>query len=239
MPPEPIRVLVVEDSTDIARLIRISLEDEGMVVRHVGDLAAARERLSADPPDVAVVDVQLPDGSGFDLLRERGATFQVPIVILSSLGGESDKVLGLELGADDYMVKPFYPRELATRVRRASTRGPATPASHLVFDGLEIDLASREVTVDDAAVSLTTKEFDLLAHLAASPRTVFSREALLREVWNSSPEWQSPSTVTEHVRRLRQKVEADPSSPRRIVTVGRAGYRLEPDIGSEGGRATG
>lgn len=237
MPTEPIRVLVVEDSTDIARLIRISLEDEGMVVRHVADLAGARKWLSTDPPDVAVVDVQLPDGSGFDLLRERGTTFQVPIVILSGLGGESDKVLGLELGADDYMVKPFYPRELATRVRRASTRAPASPSSYLVFDGLVVNLASREVTVAGAPVSLTTKEFDLLAHLASSPRTVFNREALLRDVWNSSSDWQSASTVTEHVRRLRQKIEADPSRPTRIVTVGRAGYRLEPYAGGESDRA--
>lgn len=239
MPAQAIRVLIVEDEDDIATLIRMALEADGMTVRHVIDLAGARQRLMTDTPDVMVLDVNLPDGSGLDLLREPDRVDGVPVLILSGQQQESDKVLGLELGAEDYVVKPFYPRELATRVRRAATRRLVTTASRLVLGGMVIDLASREVEVGGTLVSLTTKEFDLLAHLASSPRSVFSRHTLLREVWDSSPEWQSPATVTEHVRRLRQKIETDPGRPRRIVTVGRAGYRLEPDAGEESDRALG
>lgn len=231
VPPNPIRVLVVEDTDDIATLIRIALEADGMTVRRAADLGGARQWLAADPPDVMVVDVHLPDGSGLDLLRKQATSSPVPVVALSSSDGEMDRVLGLELGADDYMVKPFFPRELAARVRRAATRQPGKSRRvRVLLDGLLIDLDSREVAVDGAPVSLTMREFDLLAHLAASPRTVFSRHDLLRDVWGSSPEWQSAATVTEHVRRLRQKIEPDPSRPQRIVTVGRAGYRLEPRI---------
>lgn len=231
MPPNPIRVLVVEDTDDTATLIRIALEADGMTVRRAADLGGARQSLASERPDVIVVDVHLPDGSGLDLVRKQATTTPVPVVVLSSSDAEIDRVLGLELGADDYMVKPFFPRELATRVRRAATRQPAkTQGARVVLDGLLIDLDSREVAVDGASVSLTTREFDLLAHLAASPRTVFSRHDLLRDVWGSSPEWQSAATVTEHVRRLRQKVEPNPRRPQRIVTVGRAGYRLEPNI---------
>lgn len=223
------RVLVVEDVGAIAALIRQALEAEGMSVHHVGDLAGARERLRSDPPDVMVLDVELPDGSGLEMLKEHGSR-DVPVVILSSRQDEMDRVVGLELGAEDYVVKPFLPRELAIRVRRAAERSSPAPSSRLVVDDLVVDLASREVQVGGVPVSLTGREFDLLAHLASSPRTVFSREDLLRDVWDSSSEWQSASTVTEHVRRLRQKIEADPSQPRRIVTVGRAGYRLEPAV---------
>lgn len=222
------RVLVVEDVAAIAALVRQALEAEGMEVHHVADLAGARDRLASRPPDVMVLDVELPDGSGLDLLQDRDG-WDVPVVILSSREDEADRVLGLDLGAEDYVVKPFFPRELAARVRRAAGRPAAAPPSRLVFDGLVVDLASREVSVGGATVSLTGREFDLLAHLASAPRTVFSREDLLRDVWNSSSEWQSAATITEHVRRLRQKVETDPARPRRIVTVGRAGYRLEPD----------
>lgn len=228
MQSDTTRVLVVEDVVPIAALIRQALEVEGMEVHHVADLAGARARLTSDPPDVMVLDVELPDGSGLDMLRERDR-HGVPVVILSSREEEMDRVRGLELGADDYVVKPFFPRELAARVRRAARRTSSPRSSRLEFDGLVVDLASHEVLVDGAAVSLTDREFGLLAHLASSPRTVFSREDLLRGVWNSSSQWQSAATVTEHVRRLRQKIETDPSRPRWIVTVGRAGYRLEPE----------
>lgn len=225
MGAEPTRVLVVEDVAAVAELIRHALESDGMAVDHVRDLAGARERLAADPPDVMVLDLELPDGSGLALL-ERGEAGPVPVVILSSRQEEADRVIGLDLGADDYVIKPFFPRELAARLRRAAKRRPR-PSSRLALGDLVVDLASREVWVAGASVSLTGREFDLLAHLASSPRTVFSREDLLRDVWNSSSEWQSAATVTEHVRRLRQKIESDPRQPRRIVTVGRAGYRLE------------
>ena len=220
------RVLVVEDASPIAELIHRSLNAEGLITDVVTDLATARARLTADPPDVAVVDIELPDGSGLELLREAGA--DIPIVMLSARGREIDRVVGLELGAADYVTKPFFPRELATRVRRAATAPRARPPAKLDFGELALDVASREVRVHGRTVDLTAREFDLLAHLAAEPGHVFRRDDLLRAVWRSSPEWQTPKTVTEHVRRLRQKIEDDARHPRWIVTVGRVGYRFDP-----------
>lgn len=222
-----LRVLVVEDIDDVATLIRHALEAEGLVVAVVGDLASASARLSVDPPDVMVLDVELPDGSGFQLLREREAD-RVPVIMLSGRDSELDRVMGLELGAEDYIVKPFFPRELASRVRKAASRARPAISSRVQFGDLELDRATRELEVDGHPIILTTREFDLLAHLTAAPRTVFSHHDLLRDVWKSSPEWQTTSTVTEHVRRLRQKIESDPSHPRLLVTVGRSGYRFEP-----------
>lgn len=223
------RALVVEDAPATAELVRTALEVEGFAVQHAPDLASARAKLQSQQFDVMVLDVELPDGSGLDLLREhRAGGADVPVVILSGRKGEVDRVVGLELGAEDYVVKPFFPRELATRVRRAAGRRPSPNlASRLVYDDLVIDLSAQEVLLRGEPIALTTREFALLAHLAASPRTVFGRNELLRDVWGSSPEWQTPRTVTEHIRRLRLKLEVDPSEPRRIVTVGRSGYRFD------------
>lgn len=223
-----IRVLVVEDSGPVGALVRRSLESEGFIVQVVPDLHSARAALgAAQPPDVVVLDVELPDGSGLELLRESApAGPSVPMVVLSSRQEELDRVLGLELGAEDYVVKPFLPRELATRVRRAAGRPRPEPVQRLEFNGIAIDLAKREVEVVGREVGdLTRREFDVLAHLASAAGRVVSREELMRDVWHSAPEWQTPKTVTEHVRRVRQKIEADPLNPSLIVTVGRAGYR--------------
>lgn len=222
------RALVVEDAPAVAELIRRSLEAHGFAVDAVATLEDARLRLAGEAPDVVVLDVELPDGSGFQLLREAAGPHSVPVVILTSRDAEADRVQGLELGAEDYVVKPFFPRELATRARRAAGRSQRAVRPPLEFGDLVIDLSAREVTISGTPVHLTRREFDLLAHLASAPRQVFSREQLLREVWLSSPEWQTTATVTEHVRRLRQKVEHDPLQPRRIVTAGGAGYRFEP-----------
>lgn len=229
-PRLPVHVLVVEDTPSTAELIRRALESDGMHVTVAGCLDEARAQLAACAPDVMVLDVELPDGSGLDLLRDPRFGTAAPAVVLSSRQTEHDRVSGLDAGAEDYVVKPFYPRELATRVRRAAHRvlhQRAAQPTTLAFDGLRIDVAARQVFVDDRPVELTDRELDLLAHLASFPRRVFSRGELLREVWDSSPEWQTPKTVTEHVRRIRSKIEADPSNPRWIVTVGRAGYRFE------------
>lgn len=221
-----LRVLVVEDSAAIADLVRRALEGDGMTVDHAGDLRAARFHLGDDPPDVVVLDVELPDGSGFELLRD--PSFSVPMIVLSARQEEIDRVVGLELGADDYVVKPFYPRELATRVRRAASRQTGrAPPTRIEVDDLVVDLAAREVFLRGQLVDLTTREFELLVHLAGSPRRVFGRDELLRDVWKSSPEWQTTKTVNEHIRRLRQKLERDPTRPSLIVTAGRAGYRLD------------
>lgn len=222
-----LRALVVEDSAPVGALVRRSLESDGFVVDVVTDLQGARASLGAEqPPDVVVLDIGLPDGCGLELLREAPGGPAVPIVVLSSRQEELDRVLGLELGAEDYVIKPFLPRELATRVRRAAGRPRPEPPERLSFGDVVIDLAKREVLVGGREVAgLTRREFDLLAHLARSSGRVVSRDELMRDVWHSSSEWQTPKTVTEHVRRVRQKIEEDPLNPSLIVTVGRAGYR--------------
>lgn len=227
--PRRVRALVVEDTEDIAALVRQALHAAGIAVDLARDLATARVKLtSPDPPDVVVLDLELPDGSGLELLRDRHSLGDAPVVILSSRDDEVDRVVGLELGAEDYVIKPFLPRELATRVRRAAERRRPQSPRRLDFGELAIDLDAREVTVCGEKVTFTQREFDLLAYLAGSARRVVTREELLREVWGSSPEWQSGRTINEHVRRVRQKIGGDPAAPRWIATVGRAGYRFDP-----------
>lgn len=221
------RVLVVEDAEPVRALIVRTLAIDGCRVAEATNAAEARAQLSKNRPDVVVLDLGLPDGSGLDLLRKL-VSISVPVVVLTSRGDEVDRVRGLELGADDYMVKPFFPAELAIRVRRTADRAHPTRSPVLVSGGLEIDTDSREIRRDGRPVVLTDREFDLLLYLASTPRTVFSRDDLLRDVWQSSAEWQSSATVTEHVHRLRSKLEDDPSQPTLIVTVGKLGYRFDP-----------
>ena len=180
-------------------------------------------------PDLVVLDVMLPGASGLDLLRARTID-AVPVILLTARVDEADRVIGLELGADDYVTKPFSPRELAARVRSVLRRAQATPppVEAIRHDGLEVDLRSRTVMVGGRNVSLTAKEFDLLAFVAQAPRQVFSRAQLLHHVWDSSPDYQDPATVTVHVRRLRNKIEDNPDAPRWITTVWGVGYRFEP-----------
>ena len=207
------------------------LRRDGHAVSEAADGPAALALLESEPPDLVVLDMMLPGVNGLDILRRIRQTGDMPVIMLTARAEESDRVAGLELGADDYDVKPFSPRELAARVngvlRRAAPKA-ATLADVLEFDGLVIDSRSREVRRDGELVELTPKEFDVLAHLAAAPRQVFSRAALLRDVWQSSPDWQDSATVTVHVRRIRNKIEADPENPRWITTVWGVGYRFEP-----------
>jgi DNA-binding response OmpR family regulator len=203
------------------------LERDGFRVQHVtnGDVA---DVAGAGSTDVVILDT----GPGVDqlaVLSEVRRRSDVPVIMLSSRSGEADRVVGLELGADDYVVKPLSPRELVARVRSVLRRArPTAPRCRLVFDGLSIDLDTREVVVAGRGVETTAREFDLLAFLAASPRQVFSRGQLLQHVWDSSIDFQDPSTVTVHVRRLRLKIETDPKRPRWITTVVGVGYRFEP-----------
>lgn len=223
------RILVVDDEPTVREVVVQYLERDGYDVRELDNGSAVAQAIAEFEPDLIVLDVMLPGLNGLDILRQFGQR-RVPVILLTARVEEADRVLGLELGADDYVTKPFSPRELVARVRTVLRRiqpGPGTPNS-LEFEGLRIDLPARELTVDGALVALTAKEFDLLVHLAMSPRTVFSRGDLLRDVWDSSAEYQDPATVTVHVRRLRQKIEHDPDAPRWITTVWGVGYRFEP-----------
>ena len=225
----PRRVLVVDDEPMVREVVTAYLEREGFLVSEAGDGAAALELVPRTPPDLVVLVVMLPKVDGLSVLAQVRKTTDVPVILLTARTDETDRVLGLELGADDYVVKPFSPRELAARVRSVLRR-TTRQVSHdrMEFDGLIIDGTTREVLVDGTLLELTPKEFDLLAFLAASPRQVFSRGQLLEQVWDSSPDYQDPSTVTVHVRRLRAKMETDPNRPRWITTVWGVGYRFEP-----------
>jgi DNA-binding response OmpR family regulator len=225
------RVLVVDDEPTVREVVAGYLRRDGHQVSEAGDGTAALELLDAEPPDLIVLDMMLPGVNGLDILRRVRAAGDIPVIMLTARAEETDRVAGLELGADDYVVKPFSPRELAARVNGVlrRTTGRQSPAPNpLEFDGLRIDPLSREVTLDGRVVELTPKEFEVLAFLASSPRQVFSRAELLESVWQSSPEWQDPATVTVHVRRIRNKIEVDPENPRWISTIWGVGYRFEP-----------
>ncbi len=224
-------VLVVDDEPMVREVVARYLELDGLRVEQAADGTAAAEWLSHHRPDLVVLDIMLPGMDGLSILRQLRTAGDVPVILLTARADEIDRVLGLELGADDYVVKPFSPRELAARVRTVLRRVNA-PASDgrapVEFGRLRIDPTTRDVTVDGDGVDLTPKEFDLLYTLARSPRQVFSRRQLLSQVWDSAPEYQDSATVTVHVGRLRQKLEDNPDNPRWITTVWGVGYRFEP-----------
>jgi two-component system phosphate regulon response regulator PhoB len=219
----PGRVLVVDDDARVRTVVAWQLEAEGYAVGEAADGQTALEAILADPPDLVILDLSLPGLNGLEVLRRVRERAGLPVIVLSGRSGEGDRILGLDLGADDYLVKPFSPGELAARVRSVLRRsGQAVPAPVVDPAGLRLDPASREVAVDGVGVALTAREFDLLAFLHAHPRQVFSRAQLLEQVWASSPGWQSEATVTEHVHRLRHKL-----GRRFVETVRGVGYRLE------------
>ena len=223
------RILVVDDEPMVREVLVTYLEREGYAVDQAADGKAALEMAASATPDLIVLDVMLPEVDGFAVLTRLRQTSSVPVILVTARTAEPDRIVGLELGADDYVVKPFSPREVVARVRSVLRRAHAPMVSdRLEFDGLVVDGSSREVRLDGDLVELTPKEFDLLAYLAASPRVAMSRSTLLENVWDSSPYYQDPSTVTVHVARLRQKIERDPNQPRWITTVRGVGYRFEP-----------
>ena len=223
------RILVVDDDPEVRTLLGRALGAEGFEVDVAADGDGARKAIALSPPDLVVLDLGLGTEDGLDVLADLRKSRDVPVICLTGRGAEHDRVLGLKLGADDYLVKPFSPVELAARITSVlrRTRRQAPPPS-LDFGDLRLDLSTREVVVRGAKVDMTVKEFDLLAFLAASPRQVFAREQLLQQVWESSSEWQDSATVTEHVRRIRRKIEDDPDQPRWVTTVRGVGYRFEP-----------
>jgi DNA-binding response OmpR family regulator len=223
------RVLVVDDDEAVRVLLTRYLEMEGFAVDQVPDGAAALDAIASSKPDLVLLDLMLPAQDGLDILTRLRRDSDVPVILLTARGSEADRILGLKLGADDYVVKPFSPGELTARISSVLRRTRSASAhSVLQFDGLTLDTATREVTACDLVVSTTAREFDLLVFLASSPRQVFSRQQLLANVWGSSDEWQDPDTVTEHIRRIRRRIESNPDNPRWIKTVRGVGYRFDP-----------
>jgi DNA-binding response OmpR family regulator len=228
------RILLVDDEPRVREVVAAYLQRDGYRVQSAADGESAIRYLADFKPDLVVLDLMLPRVSGFDVLREIRRNGDLPVILLTARAEEVDKVSGLELGADDYVVKPFSPRELVARVRSVMRRAaPRTsnwpgPLEELSFHGLEIDPARRVVTVEGDVVELTAKEFDLLSFLAEHSPQVFSRGYILEHVWGSSSEWQDPATITVHIRRIRQRLEKDPQNPRWLKTVWGVGYRFEP-----------
>jgi len=222
-------VLVVDDDADVRMLLTMYLALDGFHAQEAEDATGALDAIRRQRPDMVLLDVMMPGRDGLDLLAELRRAGDIPVIMVTARGEEADRVMGLRLGADDYIVKPFSPAELVARITAVLRRkgGTSQPAK-LEFDGLSMDVESRRLTVKGQPVSTTTKEFDLLAFLASSPSHVFTRGELLDKVWGSSAEWQDPGTVTEHVRRIRHLIEDDPARPQRIRTVRGVGYSFEP-----------
>ena len=221
-------VLVLDDDPTVTDVVRRYLERGGYSVRTASDGRAGLADALVDPPALLVLDLMLPGLDGLEVFRRLRDEHPVPVVMLTARGDESDRVAGLELGADDYLTKPFSPRELVLRVSAVLRRATPGSARGLLTDGdLVVDLAAREARRAGEPLALTFREFDLLAFLLQHPREAFDRSALLQRVWSWS--FGDASTVTVHVRRLREKVEPDPSHPRRIVTVFGVGYRYQPE----------
>lgn len=225
------RVLVVDDDERVRTVVAWQLEVDGFSVVHAADGESALAQIAGARPDIVVLDLSMPGVGGLDVLRRVRADAvdpTLPVIVLSGRSGETDRIIGLDLGADDYLVKPFSPGELAARVRSVLRRAGRPRPAQADSSGIVVDAATRTVTVEGRPVELTAREFDLLAFFVGRPRQVFSRGQLLALVWNSAPGWQGEATVTEHVHRLRLKVEDDPAHPRHIRTVRGVGYQLEP-----------
>jgi DNA-binding response OmpR family regulator len=224
------RVLVVDDEPMVCDVLARYLIREGFDVDTAGDGEQALTAFAANPPQLVLLDLMLPRIDGLEVFRRIREAASTPVIMLTARGEEADRIVGLEIGADDYVTKPFSPREVVARVRAVLRRAEVAPqsdAAGIVHGDLRIDRQKREVTLRGEPVRLTRKEFDLLTALAASPGTAFSRSRLLEEVWDFS--WGGDvSTVTVHIRRLREKIETDPSRPHHLVTVWGIGYRFDP-----------
>ena len=222
-------VLVVDDEPIVREVVVRYLEREGYATLETGDGDDARALVERESPDLVVLDVMLPGTDGLELCRWIRSRSELPVIMLTARGEEADRIVGLELGADDYVTKPFSPRELAARVRTVlrRTRASGQHPQRLAFGAIELDAETREVRRGAAEVRLTAKEFDLLWFLASHPRRVFGRDQLMSRVWGYEAALDT-GTVTVHVRRLREKIEADPSDPQHLQTVWGVGYRIVP-----------
>ena len=222
------RILVVDDDANVRTLLRRMLTMEGYDVEEAVDGPSAMEKVGAWAPDLLLLDIMMPGQDGLDVLEGLRRTSAVPVILLTATSEEADRVLGFRFGADDYVVKPFSTAELTARIAAVLRRTAANRSGgHLHFDGLDIDLAKREVVVRGTMVDLPAREYDVLAFLASFPQQTFSREQLLERLWPHTGD-RIPSTVTEHVGRIRRRIEEDPERPRWIRTVRGVGYRFEP-----------
>ncbi len=233
----PGRIVIVDDDPTVADVVGRYLVRDGHTVECVHDGHEALRRIAERQPDLVVLDLMLPGIDGLEVCRRLRERWPIPVVMLTALGDETDRLAGFEIGADDYVTKPFSPRELAMRVRSVLRRsrsmvqadkpeGRLAPPEILTDRDVTVDLSAHEVRASGKLIQLTSREYDLLAFLLRHPRQAFTREQLLSEVWGWT--FGDTSTVTVHVRRLREKLETDPTLPRRIVTVWGVGYRYEP-----------
>lgn len=225
-------ILVVDDEPSIVEVVSLYLERSGYTVRTAQDGQTALREMAAELPDLVILDLMLPKVDGMEITRRLRAEGRTPIIMLTSRKEESDRILGLEMGADDYVVKPFSPMELVSRVRAVLRRTQGTPGDSgnekaLAYADMTIEPTTRLVKTARGEIMLTAKEFDLLWLLASHPRQVFSRDQLLDRVWGET-DYIDPSTVTVHIRRLREKLEVDSSNPQHIHTVWGVGYKFEP-----------
>src|SRR6266516_4575233 len=222
-------ILIVDDEPIVRDVVARYLERDGFRTLAAGDGDEARALIERETPGLVVLDVMLPGTDGLSLCRWIRSRSDLPVIMLTARGEEADRIVGLELGADDYVTKPFSPRELAARVRTVLRRSgpPGTKSERLSFDALEIDASTREVRREGEPLRLTAKEFDLLYFLARHPRRVFSRQQLMDRVWGYEAALDT-GTVTVHIRRLREKIEPDPSRPRFLETLWGVGYRFTP-----------
>jgi DNA-binding response OmpR family regulator len=221
------RILVVDDDPTVSDVVRRYFDKAGMSVQVAADGNTALEIAARWLPDLVVLDLMLPGMSGLEVCGALRESRDVPVIMLTALGEESERVLGLEQGADDYLTKPFSPRELVLRVQSILRRSAGPEVREVLTDGeLAVDLAARHATRAGEVLSLTTREFELLAFFMRHPRQAYDRTQLLEQVWGWT--FGDSATVTVHVRRLREKIERDPAAPERIVTVWGLGYRYEP-----------
>ncbi len=224
-------ITIVEDEPNISEVISLYLKRAGYTVSAYADGRMASEAFAVQLPDLIILDIMLPNMDGFALTRQLRDRSDVPIILLTSRREEADRIAGLELGADDYVVKPFSPQELVSRVRavlrRARFSAEPITANILNFADLTINPQSRIVTFTGREILLTAKEFDMLYYMAQHPRQVFTRDQLLESIWGMS-DYIDPSTVTVHIRRLREKIENNPASPEHLITVWGVGYKFEP-----------
>jgi len=225
------QIVIVEDEPSISEVISLYLSRAGYEVTTFSDGLAAYDYFAKMLPDLVILDIMLPGMDGFSLIRNIRDRSEVPVILLTSRREESDRIAGLELGADDYVVKPFSPQELVSRVRAVLRRTQSkseSPTHRIVQTGnLNINPQTREVSANGSEIILTAREFDLLYHLVTHPRQVFSRDQLLESIWGLH-DFIDPSTVTVHIRRLREKIELDPTSPVHLVTAWGVGYKFEP-----------